>query len=67
MESFKLKDVTDLADRAYSTYKIIKIKCEWRYYLYSYKNEYEVKGEKKIERFFKSLKDKRRIATRQIG
>ena len=74
IEGFKLKDATVLADRAYSTYDIIEIlsmngaviciepkknmKYVWEYDKMKYKER------NKIERFFKRLKDNRRIATR---
>ena len=71
---FNLKDVTVLADRAYSTYNIIEnlsvngaviciptktnMKYIWNY------DKVKYKARNKIERFFKRLKDNRRIATR---
>ena len=74
IEDFKLQDVTVLADRAYSTYEIIEnlnanvaviciepktnMKYVWEY------DKTQYKKRNKIERFFKRLKDNRRIATR---
>lgn len=71
---FNLKDVTVLADRAYSSYNIIEnlnangavicipTKLNMKY-LWNY-DKMQYKARNKIERFFKRLKDNRRIATR---
>lgn len=74
IEGFNLNNVVVLADRAYSTYDIIEklsingavicsptksnMKYVWEYDKMKYKER------NKIERFFKRLKDNRRIATR---
>ena len=74
IEGFNLKNVIVLADRAYSSYTIIEnlnengaiiciptktnMKYVWEYDKTKYKER------NKIERFFKRLKDNRRIATR---
>ena len=74
IEGFNLKNVLVLADRAYSIYDIIEnlsekgavicippksnMKHVWEY------DKTQYKSRNKIERFFKRLKDNRRIATR---
>ena len=71
---FNLKNVVVLADRAYSAYNIIEnlsangaiicipTKSNMKYIWHYDKAQYKARN--KIERFFKRLKDNRRIATR---
>ena len=72
IKGFNLKDVTVLADRAYSAYNIIEnlsvnvavicipTKSNMKYICNYDKAKYKARN--KIERFFKRLKDNRRIA-----